>query len=721
MKKTSLRNSSFAVSRGAVICLALALMTVAAYWRVTTFDFVSYDDDRYVLQNPHVNTGLKPENITWAFKSMHASNWHPLTWLSLMLDAQLFGLNAGGYHVVNLLFHIFNTLLIYMVLNAMTGASWRSAAVAALFALHPLHIESVAWVAERKDVLSTFFMMLTFFSYVRYVRTPGYKTYLPIVFFFALGLLAKPMVVTLPFVLLLLDYWPLKRFALDVGAKPLKYGVNATAKKMGRLIFEKLPLFGLTAISVVVTLSAQRVEIVTMQYLPVSLRISNALVSYCGYLAKAIWPIPLTVLYPHPEFIPPWQTIGATAILVTITALAVRTVQSHPYFLVGWFWYLGTLVPVIGFVQVGVQSMADRYTYIPLVGVFIAAVWLISDFTDRPGYKKYLLPAFCTAIAGFLFTVTWTQLGHWRNSKALFNHALSVTKNNYVMHNNMGALLAIQGNMQDAISHYNEALKIRPDDLEANYNLGNLLLRQGKFKDSIPYYGEAIRSKPDFSPAHNNLGIALGQSKDLERAVEQFREAVRLDPGYQEARNNLKFALARLEKPKEIVLPKTSAETAKTDRETAEGEVKAGVSLATKGDLVGAINHFKEALKLNPNHYDANVHLGLSLSFKQNYDEAIVHFRKAIQINPNGPQIYNSLGVALANTGKIDEAIAQLKKAIQIDPNFAKAHNSLGVILARSGKIDEGLSHLQKAVRLQPNYEEARKNLEIVQSIKTKP
>jgi tetratricopeptide (TPR) repeat protein len=721
MKKTSLRNSSFAVSRGAVICLALALMTVAAYWQVTTFDFVSYDDDRYVLQNPHVNTGLKPENITWAFKSMHMSNWHPLTWLSLMLDAQLFGLHAGGYHVVNLLFHIFNTLLIFIALNAMTGASWRSAAVAALFALHPLHVESVAWVAERKDVLNTFFMMLTFFSYVRYVRTPGYKTYLPIVFFFALGLLAKPMVVTLPFVLLLLDYWPLKRFALDAGAKPLKYGVKATAKKMGRLIFEKLPLFGLTAISVVVTLSAQRVEIVTMQYLPVSLRISNALVSYCGYLAKALWPIPLTVLYPHPEFIPPWQTIGATTILVTITALAVRTVQRHPYFLVGWFWYLGTLVPVIGFVQVGVQSMADRYTYIPLVGVFIAAVWLISDFTDRPGYKKYLLPAFCTAIAGFLFTVTWTQLGHWRNSKALFSHALSVTKNNYVMHNNMGALLAIQGNMQDSIFHYNEALKIRPDDLEANYNLGNLLLRQGKFNDSIPYYGEAIRSKPDFAPAHNNLGIALGQSKDLERAVEQFREAVRLDPGYQEARNNLKFALARLEKPKEIVLPKTSAETAKTDRETAEEEVKAGVSLATKGDLVGAINHFKEALKLNPNHYDANVHLGLSLSLKQNYDEAIVHFRKAIQINPKGPQIYNSLGVALANTGKIDEAISQLKKAIQIDPNFAKAHNSLGVILARMGKIDEGLSHLQKAVRLQPNYEEARKNLEIVQSIKTEP
>ena len=725
MKKTPVRNSGFAVSRRALICLALALMTIAAYWQVHTFDFVKYDDDRYVLQNPHVHTGLKPGNIVWAFKSMHASNWHPLTWLSLMLDAQLFGLNAGGYHVVNLLFHIFNTILIYMVLHAMTGASFRSAAVAALFALHPLHVESVAWVAERKDVLSTFFMMLTLFSYVRYVKTPGYKTYLPIVFFFALGLLAKPMVVTLPFVLLLLDYWPLKRFPLDASAKPLKSGMNATAKKIGRLILEKLPLFALTAISVVVTLLAQRAEIVTMQYLPVSLRISNALVSYCGYLLKAVWPIPLSVLYPHPEFIPLWQTIGAAAILATITALAVRTVQRRPYFLVGWLWYLGTLVPVIGIIQVGVQSMADRYTYIPLIGIFIAAVWWISDFTDRPGYKKFILPALCTAITGFLFTLTWTQLGHWKNSKALFSHALAATKNNYVMHTNMGALLAIQGNLPDAISQYGEALKIRPDDLEANYNMGNLLLRQGKSGETIPFYGAAIRSKPDFAPARNNLGIALGQSKDLERAVEQFREAVRLDPGYQEARNNLEISLARMEKAREPILPEPPAKAAKagdTLRQgapvTADAQLKAGIALVEKGDLAGAIVGFKAALKSDPNLYDANVHLGLSLAHQRNFDEAIPLFRKAIRLNPKRVEIYNSLGVALVNAGKIDEAVSSLKKAIRLDPHFAKAHNSLGVILAKRGKIEEGLSHLQEAVRLQPDYPEAKKNLEIVQGIR---
>ncbi|MDP3096541.1 MAG: tetratricopeptide repeat protein [Syntrophales bacterium] len=725
MKKTLLQDSRFAASRGALISLALVLITLAAYWQVGQFDFVHYDDDRYVFQNPRVLTGLKPENIVWAFQTLHTGNWHPLTWLSLMADAQLFGLNAGGYHLVNLLFHLLNILLLYSVLRMTTGSVWRSAAVASLFALHPLHVESVAWVAERKDVLCTFFLLLTLLAYARYAKTPGYKTYLPVVLCFTLGLLAKPMVVTLPFVLLLMDCWPLKRLAIGVGAKPAKSEGNPAAKSIGGLLYEKLPLFALTAGSILVTLLAQRAEIVAMQRLPIPLRISNALVSYCDYLLKTPWPIPLAILYPHPEGIPPWQAIAAAVILLTITALAARTARSRPYLLVGWLWYLGTLVPVIGIIQVGVQSMADRYTYIPLIGIFIAAVWLLSEWTSRPGYQKYALPTLWLATAAFLFTVTQAQLEHWRNSEALFSHALAVTKNNYVMHTNMGALLAIRGNLPGAISQYGEALKIRPDDLEANYNLGNLLLRQGKFGEAIPFYGAAIRSKPDFAPARNNLGIALGQNGEQERALDQFREAVRLDPGYQEARNNLKIALARLEKTKEPILPKPPAEAAKTGDTlrqgvpvTADAQLKAGIALVEKGDLAGAIDRFKAALKRDPNHYDANVHLGLSLAHQRNFDEAIPLFRKAIQINPKRVEIYNSLGVALANTGKIDEAISQLKKAIKLDPHFAKAHNSLGVILAKSGKIEEGLSHLQEAVRLQPDYPEAKKNLEIMQGIK---
>jgi len=704
--------------RGLVICLVLALITLAAYWQVHTFDFVSYDDDRYVLQNPHVNTGLKPENIAWAFRSLEVSNWHPLTWLSLMLDAQLFRLDASGYHVDNLLFHILNTLLLYIVLNAMTGLPWRSAAVAALFALHPLHVESVAWVAERKDVLSTFFMLLTLLAYRRYAGRPGLKTYLPVVLFYTLGLMSKPMVVTLPFLLLLLDVWPLKRVSL--AGNPFQGGMNGEAGRLVRLIYEKLPLFGLTVLSSAVTLLAQGSEITTMQHLQISLRIFNALVAYCGYLAKTVWPIPLAVLYPHPEFIPLWQTIGAAALLALVTALAVMTRRRHPYLLVGWLWYLGTLVPVIGLIQVGVQAMADRYTYIPLIGIFVAAVWMISDWSARHAYPRYLLPAFFTAVAGFLFAITWTQLGYWQNSEPLFRHALAVTKNNHVMHNNLGALLASRGKLPEAAAHYTAALDIRPNDADAHYNLGNLLLRQGRITEAIPRYREAIRCNPDFVPAHNNLGIAFAQAGENAQAVEQFREVLRRDPGHQEAGHNLAFALENLKKASETVPPRTSKRV-RTEPQTAEESLAAGISLAQKGDLAGAIDRFREALKRDPNLYDANVHLGLSLALQRDFTGAIPHFRKAIQLNPKRPEMYNSLGVALANTGKIDEAIAQLREAIRIDPNFAKAHNSLGVILAKSGNIDEGLLHLEEALRLQPDYQEAAKNLAIVQSLKARP
>ncbi|MFZ4437172.1 MAG: tetratricopeptide repeat protein [Syntrophales bacterium] len=725
MKKTPFQNSRFAAFRGILVGLALVLITLAAYGQVGQFDFVHYDDDRYVFQNPHVLTGLKPENIVWAFQALHAGNWHPLTWLSLMADAQLFGKNPGGYHLVNLLFHLLNILLLYSVLRMTTGSTWRSAAVASLFALHPLHVESVAWVAERKDVLSTFFLLLTLLAYAWYVKMPGYKRYLPVFLCFALGLLAKPMVVTLPFVLLLLDYWPLKRWTIGFGANPAKSEENPAAKSIGGLLYEKLPLFALTVGSILVTLLAQQADIVAMQHLPLPLRISNALVSYCDYLLKTLWPIPLAVLYPHPEVIPFWQAVAAALILLALTALAVRNARSRPYLLVGWLWYLGTLVPVIGIIQVGVQSMADRYTYIPLIGIFIAAVWLLPEWTNRQGVQKYILPTLWLATAAFLFTVTQFQLEHWRNSKALFSHTLAVTKNNFVMLTNLGALLAAEGNLPDAISQYGEALKIRPDDLEANYNLGNLLLRQGKFRDALPFYGAAIRSKPDFAPARNNLGIALGQNGEQEKALDQFREAVRLDPGYQEARNNLEISLAMLEKAKKPTLPNPPTETGKTGESlrqglplTADSEFKAGIALVEKGDLAGAIDRFKAALKRDPNLYDANVHLGLSLGHQRNFDEAIPFFKKAIQLNPKRIEVYNGLGVALASSGKIDEAIAQLKTAIRLDPRFAKAHNSLGVILAKSGKIEEGLSHLQEAVRLQPDYPEARKNLEIVQSIK---
>ena len=677
MKNRSTENSGSAMVRVIVICLALALIAAIAFSKVYQFDFVNYDDDRYVFQNTQVSTGLTAENIAWAFKSMHAGNWHPLTWISLMADAQLFHLNAGGYHIVNLLFHILNAVLVFVVLRLMTGGLWRSAAVAALFALHPLHVESVAWVSERKDVLSTFFMLLTLWAYSRYARAPGYRTYLPTFLFFALGLMAKPMLVTLPFILLLLDYWPLGRFALGKGEelpKGVKRPVHPVRRNLGRLIYEKLPLFGLSAGSIVLTIFAQKQEIMAMHYLPVALRIENALVACCGYLAKMFLPVSLAVLYPHPEFIAAWKIIGAASILIAVTVLAIWMLRRHPWFLIGWLWYLGALIPVIGIVQVGVQSMADRYTYIPFIGVFIAIVWLVSELAERVRYGRIVAATLFVVILGVLFAATWIQLDYWRNSQTLFSRALSVTADNYVAHSNMGALFARKGNLQDAGLHYREALRIQPGDLEANYNLANLLLREGKFGEALPYYEKAIRVRPDFAPAHNNMGIALGQSGNLQKALEQFREAVRLDPGYEEALNNLKIAEAKQESPKEIA----SAGASSAKANVVKGEVDAGIALVKKGDLAGAIGHFRAAVKDDPNYYEANVHLGLALAHQQKTEEAIPYFRKAIEIQPKQPEVYNSLGVALASTGKVDEAVVQLKKAIRIDPGFAKGAQQPG-------------------------------------------
>ena len=341
--------------------------------------------------------------------------------------------------------------------------------------------------------------------------------------------MSKPMLVTLPFVLLLIDYWPLRRLVISRTGKVsscIEKTTNYKAYGFGLLVLEKLPLFCLTAISIALTLSAQKHDIAVMEFLPLQLRISNALVSYCDYLAKAVWPVPLAILYPYPESIPSWEVIGAASFLIAVTALAVCTIRRHPYFLFGWLWYIGTLVPVIGIIQVGVQSMADRYIYIPFIGIFISAVWLACDLTYRLKYRQYIVPALSAIILAALFIATWIQLDHWRNSKAVFTHALSVTSNNYVMHTNMGTLLSTQGNIEESIIHYKEALRIHPADFEANFNLANLFLRQGKVNDAIDYYREAVRSKPDFAQVYNNLGIACSQLGNEDKALEQFREAV---------------------------------------------------------------------------------------------------------------------------------------------------------------------------------------------------
>ena len=455
------------------IGLLLAIVIVAAFWRVRANDFV-YDDYQYILANEHVHNGLNAGDISWAFRAFFQANWHPLTWISHMLDNQLFDLSSKGPHLVNLLFHIANTLLLFYILKRMTRTLWQSAFVAALFGIHPLHVESVAWISERKDVLSTFFWMLTLLAYVHYVEKPTIKRYVLILSAFALGLLAKPMLVTLPFALLLLDYWPLKRFNLG-----------------WRLIWEKIPLMAMAAISSVITYIAQHSgeAVTTFDRLHFGIRAANAVVSYVSYLWKMIWPRGLSIIYPHPiETLPTWEVAASGLVLACISALAIRSARRLPYFAIGWFWYLGTLVPVIGLVQVGAQAMADRYTYVPLIGIFIVIAWGVPDLLARrkPRGKLLAIPAIGVILA--LMICTWIQVSYWRNNLTLFEHDLAYNRPTKDSLNNLAAAYKEQGMYDRAIALFKARLRQEPGDPQAIYNLAGTYVEAGRTEDAIRGY-----------------------------------------------------------------------------------------------------------------------------------------------------------------------------------------------------------------------------------------
>jgi tetratricopeptide (TPR) repeat protein len=700
------------------------MVTAAVFWQVSSFDFVRYDDDKYVTENHHVKAGLTRGGIAWAFLCVYANNWHPLTWLSHMLDCRIFAANPAGHHLTNLFFHIINTLLLFFILKRMTDFPWRSAFVAALFAIHPLHIESVAWVAERKDVLSTLFFMLTIWAYVRYVERPGIYRYLAILLFFALGLMSKPMLVTLPFVLLLLDFWPLGRLHLEgpgfiIDPNDMKAVGDGNGKKsaMG-LIIEKIPLFILSGASICVTLFAQWSGIAPIISLQFSTRISNALVSYISYVGKMIWPHDLAVFYPYPEIIPLWQVGGASLLLVLITGVAMRLRRRYAYVITGWLWYLGTLVPVIGLVQVGYQSMADRYTYLPMIGLFIAIAWTVPDLLAGWRFHRIALIALAVCVIAALMTVSLFQIRYWQNSMTLFARALSVTKNNFVIENNMGASLAELGKFGEAITHYQEALKIKPDDFESRYNLANALARQGKMEEAVSHYAGILQTQPDSAAVHNNMGIALSQLGRNDEAIVHVREAIRIKPDFQDAGSNLEKALMGQTRTKKPVQEKMDIQPA--DPNSAEGQLRMGLSLFQEGRADEAIPKFEEALRLNPKLVAAHISLGLIMAQKRDLDKAIEHFRKALKIKPDIAEVHNSLGVALTYKGALEEAVEHFETALKINPKFAKAHNSLAVALAQKGRTDEAISHLRKALQLQPDYEEAKRNLNVLLNVQGK-
>ena len=541
--KTASEKTCFNIRPDILICLFLVIITLSSYWQVRDFAFNNYDDEAYVTKNQHVRRGLTFEGIIWAFSASHSANWHPLTWLSHMLDVQLYRMNPGQHHMTNLLFHLMNTLLLFLVFRRMTGHLWRSGFVAALFALHPLHVESVAWVAERKDVLCAFFWMLTVWSYIRYVERPGVYRYLVILLFFILGLMSKPMIVTLPFVLLLLDYWPLGRLRYPKSIDSIPIYSNPS---IFHLVWEKIPLFILSTASSVVTLLVQQSggTLGSLGVYSLSVRIANALASYVSYLVKMMWPFHLAILYPHPGMLPFWKVAGASLLLVSIFLMALWVMRPYPWFIVGWLWYMGTLVPVIGIVQVGFQGMADRYTYVPLIGIFIIIVWGVSELVAGWRYKKIVFGTIGGASLLILMATTWVQAGYWKNSITLFERALEVTSNNYVAYNNLGNALAARGKMFEAIGYYSEALRINPDFKEAHNNLGIAFAMLGRIDEAIGHSLEALRINPDFEEAHNNLGIALINKGKIEEAIFHFREALRIRPDYAHANQNLKNALS---------------------------------------------------------------------------------------------------------------------------------------------------------------------------------
>jgi len=688
---------------------SLVLVTIALYWPAMRCGFVNYDDPEYVTANPHVQGGLTWESVKWAFLNPVSANWHPLTMMSHMLDCQLYGLHPRGHHLSSVLLHALNAALVFVLLRHLTRAVWRSLWVAALFAVHPLHVESVAWISERKDVLSSFFGLLSLIFYVRYAQRrsrgegrgasavtagPALDSrlwsldYAFALFFLALGLMSKPMLVTWPFVMLLLDYWPLGRLrTTDYGPQTSPSLSSLTTRlpcrsfgaKAGHasLIFEKLPFFALAAIASIITFEVQKCggALGMVEHLPLGARVGNALVSYCRYSGKLFWPTNLAVFYPHPGYWPLAEVLLAGLFLVLISVIFYVKRRLYPFLLVGWLWFGGTLVPVIGLVQVGGQAMADRYAYLPSLGIMILTVWGACELAWGWRRGVIVLPAVGLAATVACLVLTRQQLGYWQDSETLFRHALAVTQNNYLARNNLGEALDEKGQTDEAIRQYQEAIRLNPDYANAHNNLGVARYKQGQLEEAISQYQEAIRFKPDYANAHNNLGVALEKQGRLDEAIGQFEEAIRLNPDHVKALNNM------------------------------------GLALATKGQFDEAINNFRQAIQLSPDDDEALNNLGTALAAEGRSDEAIENFRKAVQLNADSGEALNNLGTALAAKGQLDEAIQNYQKAIQINSNRFETFVHLGMALGQSGRSREAADSYRHALKLNPNLPGALNNL----------
>lgn len=658
--------------------LALTLVTVVCYWPMLHHGFLSIDDQEYIYDNSHVKGGLSWAGMLWAFTTAHASNWHPLTWLSHMLDCQLYGLNPAGHHLTNLVLHALNSLLLFLLLRRMTGTLWRSALVAAFFAWHPLHVESVAWASERKDVLSCLFFLLTLWAYGRYVETKGQSPgaapcrppstegaspiphqtffwYALALLFFALGLMSKPMLVTLPFVLLLLDFWPLQRFELKTQ--------NLTLRALKPLALEKTPFLLLSLVSSVVTFVVQRSggAVASWETLALPTRLANALTAYIRYLSNTLWPSDLAAIYPYVRHLQLAWVLGAALLLMMLSFAFCLAAKQHPSLAVGWFWFLGTLVPAIGLVQVGPQSIADRYMYIPGIGLFILVVWGVEALLRFQPHQSALAAGLgSVAVAGCLVG-TAMQLPYWQNSEKLFRRAIRVTRDNYIAYDGLGSALDVLGRDQEAKALFAAAVQLQPAYLEAQYDLGTVLLKEGDLPGAELHFAAALASNPAFVPAHINLGKALLSEGRLDEAALHLARAVTLAPEDPETHYNF------------------------------------GTVLLVKGNLAEAAASFAKALRLKPDYEQAHSNLAVALMRQGNWREGAAHFAEAMRLNPLSPEAHFNAGLALLQLERPAEAAKRFSEALQIEPDAPNVHYHLALALSRENNPQQALLHAQKA------------------------
>ena len=692
----------------------LVILTLILYWQVKDNDFVNYDDPCYITANQTLRKGITPEGVACAFTSCAINKdtplWHPLTWLSLMVDYRLYGLKPAGYHLTNLFLHIANTLLLFLILNRMTQAPWRSAFVAALFAVHPFHVESVAWATERKDVLSTCFGLLTVGTYLCYVERPVLWKKTLMLVFFSLGLMAKSMLVTLPFVLILLDYWPLRRFSsgerVIVNQQvPKSSGPKKTGKKTSRqiparpeitnvgktshaaalgirpLLWEKVPFIILSILASIITFYFHQKTGGIATMIPLGQRLGNAALSYASYLWKMFWPTNLAFFYPYQNPLPAGQVAASAILLLLITAGVLYLRNRKPYLLTGWFWYLGTLVPVIGIVQAGNQAMADRYTYIPLVGLFIMIAWGTYDLAHKLPQHKIVLSLAAIAVLAALSAAAWEQIGYWNNNIVLYEHAIAATSGNYLAHHQLGVFFVDQRKIKEALPHFSEALRIKPDFALAHIGLGNALMLQGKLAEAEGQFREAIRIGPPLPETYLGMGTLMQTRGKTDEGIAYLRKALEIDPSY----------------PRTYLL--------------------LGNLLSNQGKTDDAIAYYRKAAEFDPDYSDAaHINLGIALRSRGKIPEAMAQYREAIRINPKNINAYINLGNILVEQGKTEDGIHQFREVLQIEPGNINALNRLGCALLLQGKTAEAVLHFRRVLSLQPHDATAQQALQYAEA-----